>query len=153
LERSLVKQFNELEERWPILLVRNLYHLYVLHLLEIDIPSIWIILIKIVCYLNIQYFISQVFYFPQNKQFQIFFLEHAGELRIIVLIEERESYIDPHHTHTHPNTMNPIDHRLIQVTRRPNYGLLGWPSSREQGDSLSSSQTPPLSLFPSQSQN
>jgi hypothetical protein len=73
LERSLVKQFNELEERWPILLVRNLYHLYVLHLLEIDIPSIWIILIKIVCYLNIQYFISQVFYFPQNKQFQIFF--------------------------------------------------------------------------------
>jgi hypothetical protein len=30
----------------------------------------------------------------------IFFLEHAGELCIIVLVEEKESYIDPN-THTH----------------------------------------------------
>jgi len=30
---------------------------------------------------------------------KLFFLEHAGELRIIVLIEEKESYIDPNPTH------------------------------------------------------
>jgi hypothetical protein len=34
---------------------------------------------------------------------QFFFLEHAGELCIIVLIEEKESYIDPNtHTPTKP---------------------------------------------------
>jgi len=33
-----------------------------------------------------------------------FFLEHAGELRIIILIEEKKSYIDPRHPHTHNAT-------------------------------------------------
>ena len=32
-----------------------------------------------------------------------FFLEHAGELHIIVLVEEKESYIDPN-THAHTST-------------------------------------------------
>lgn len=48
LERSLVKQFNELQDRWIILSLRNLYQLYVPPLLEIDILSIGIIFIKIV---------------------------------------------------------------------------------------------------------
>jgi len=35
----------------------------------------------------------------------LFLLEHAGELRIIILIEEKESYIDPS-TDTHLNPLN-----------------------------------------------
>jgi len=39
-----------------------------------------------------------------KKYVHVFFLEYAGELHIIVLIEEREreSYIDPN---THPHTL------------------------------------------------
>jgi hypothetical protein len=42
-----------------------------------------------------------------------FFLEYAGELRIIVLIEEKGVIQRPKHTHTHTNTTPTHLHLLI----------------------------------------
>jgi len=44
----------------------------------------------------------------------IFFLEHAGELRIIVLVEENESYIDPN-THPHLRTFPDVGRRTSRI--------------------------------------
>ena len=47
------------------------------------------------------------------SRYTIFFLEHAGELRIIVLIEEKRVIHRPKHTHTPTNTWK-LNHRLKQ---------------------------------------
>ena len=56
-----------------------------------------------------------------NSETFIFFLEHAGELRIIVLIEEGWSHTErPPHTPTHTQTRGGINRLLhVRATQDP----------------------------------
>jgi hypothetical protein len=76
------------------------------------------------------------YFFLSNTQERciFFFLEHAGELRIIVLVEQKESYIDPNtHTHTPPHLpyFLRLNHLFLSV-QRPSRLKLKAPVSKDR---------------------